>query len=102
MFDSLQQSISGTAASTATIGGAVAAVFIAAAGSIFYDYIWCPSRCRCCCAGRSKAAWSCKAATKVALATQPRGGYFRAAQVGRPRVSCGSGGAALPSDCATS
>ena len=64
--------------------------------------IWCPSRCRCCCAGRSKAAWSCKAATKVALATQPRGGYFRAAQAGRPRVSCGSGGAALPSDCATS
>ena len=37
----------------------------------------------------------------MALATQPRGGYFRAAQVGRPRVSCGSGGAALPSDCAT-
>ena len=39
MFDSLQQSISGTAASTATIGGAVTAVFIAAAGSIFYDLV---------------------------------------------------------------
>ena len=38
-FDSVQQNIAGTAASTATIGAVVAAAFIAATGSICYDLV---------------------------------------------------------------
>jgi len=50
-------------------------------------------------AGRCEAAWSCKAATKAAVAAQQRGGTHRAAQARLSGVSDGFGGAARLADC---
>jgi hypothetical protein len=50
-------------------------------------------------AGRCEAAWSCKAATKAAVAAQQRGGKHRVGQVRLSGVSDGFGGAVRLADC---
>ena len=92
MFDSLLQSATNPTSSTATIGGKVVAAFSAAA-SFFIDDSVLFVAAAAAAAGCCKAAWSCKAATKAAVAAQPRCGSVRAAQAARPPVSGGYTGA---------
>ena len=97
MFDSPLQSAANSTTSTATIGGKVVAAFSAAA-SFFIDDSVLFVAAAAAAAGCCKAAWSCKAATKAAVAAQPRCGLLRAAQATRPPVSgCDTGASRLVS-----